>query len=94
MSPTTNFVGFMSSCVSSAYYVGYAEDEEPVEVIMKKFEELDRLKNELADKKKKALDQDGSSCSKGGDAQCDVSTSMIVVENDDSRKEVRTLMDT
>ncbi|KAI9203741.1 uncharacterized protein BJ171DRAFT_568837 [Polychytrium aggregatum] len=33
--------------VSSAWYVGYAEDNESVEAIMKKFEELDRLQMEV-----------------------------------------------
>ncbi|CAO3610880.1 unnamed protein product [Mucor hiemalis] len=30
--------------VSNAHYVGYVEDEESVEAIMKKFEELERIK--------------------------------------------------
>ncbi|KAJ3032352.1 hypothetical protein HDV00_007601 [Rhizophlyctis rosea] len=34
--------------VSSAWYVGYAEDEESVDAIMKKFEELERMQKELA----------------------------------------------
>lgn len=32
---------------SPAWFVGYAEDDESVDAIMKKFEELDRLKTEL-----------------------------------------------
>ncbi|KAJ3128161.1 hypothetical protein HK098_005061 [Nowakowskiella sp. JEL0407] len=33
--------------VSSSWYVGYAEDEESVEAIMKKFEQLDQFQSEL-----------------------------------------------
>ncbi|KAI9484963.1 hypothetical protein BDB00DRAFT_96075 [Zychaea mexicana] len=34
--------------VSNVHYVGYVEDEESVEAIMKKFEELERIQNEIA----------------------------------------------
>lgn len=39
--------------VSSSLYVGYVEDEETIESIMKKFEEVERLKKEIAEKKEK-----------------------------------------
>jgi hypothetical protein len=35
-------------CCSNAHYVGYVEDGESVEAIMKKFEELERLQMEFA----------------------------------------------
>ncbi|KAJ1981115.1 hypothetical protein H4R34_002191, partial [Dimargaris verticillata] len=34
--------------VSTAHYVGYVEDEESVEAIMKKFEELERIQSQIA----------------------------------------------
>lgn len=33
---------------SNAHYVGYVEDEESVDAIMKKFEELERIQNEFS----------------------------------------------
>jgi hypothetical protein len=35
-------------CYSNIHYVGYVEDEESVEAIMKKFEELDRIQKEFS----------------------------------------------
>ncbi len=35
------------SDISAAHFVGYVEDEESVEAIMKKFEELDKLQLEV-----------------------------------------------
>ncbi|KAJ2046167.1 hypothetical protein H4S04_005199 [Coemansia sp. S16] len=37
---------------SNQYYVGYVEDDESVDAIMKKFEELDRIEKEFSAKKK------------------------------------------
>ncbi|OMH85138.1 hypothetical protein AX774_g1323 [Zancudomyces culisetae] len=39
--------------ISSQYFVGYVEDDESIEAIMKKFEELDSIKAEHEHKKKK-----------------------------------------
>ncbi|KAI8144119.1 hypothetical protein BJV82DRAFT_608353 [Fennellomyces sp. T-0311] len=36
-----------NTVVSNVHYVGYVEDEESVEAIMKKFEELERIQNEI-----------------------------------------------
>jgi hypothetical protein len=38
----------MYFCFSNAHYVGYVEDEESVEAIMKKFEELERIQREFS----------------------------------------------
>ena len=38
----------LSSWSSEAWYVGYTEDSESVEAIMKKFEELDKLQQEVS----------------------------------------------
>ncbi|KAI8642199.1 MT-A70-domain-containing protein [Parasitella parasitica] len=43
-----------STKVSNAYYVGYVEDAESVDAIMKKFEELDRIQQELSSSLKQA----------------------------------------
>ncbi|KAJ2414163.1 hypothetical protein H4218_001528 [Coemansia sp. IMI 209128] len=58
---------------SNQYYVGYVEDDESVDAIMKKFEELDRIEKEFSAKKKadtsSALDTPGStSALSGGEA--------------------------
>ncbi|KAJ3278717.1 hypothetical protein HK104_002075, partial [Borealophlyctis nickersoniae] len=42
---------------SAAWYVGYAEDGESVEAIMKKFEELDRMKQEVASQQQQQQQQ-------------------------------------
>ncbi|KAJ2109113.1 hypothetical protein IW146_006512 [Coemansia sp. RSA 922] len=42
----------ISSNDSNQYYVGYVEDDESVDAIMKKFEELDRIEKEFSAKKK------------------------------------------
>ncbi|KAJ2800044.1 hypothetical protein H4S07_005276, partial [Coemansia furcata] len=48
--------GSTNACVitndSNQYYVGYVEDDESVDAIMKKFEELDRIEKEFSAKKK------------------------------------------
>ncbi|KAJ2609961.1 hypothetical protein H4S08_003826 [Coemansia sp. RSA 1365] len=47
--------------VSNQYYVGYVEDDESVDAIMKKFEELERIEKEFSAKKKSAADVSTSS---------------------------------
>ncbi|PIA19247.1 hypothetical protein COEREDRAFT_37216, partial [Coemansia reversa NRRL 1564] len=42
--------------ISNQYYVGYVEDDESVDAIMKKFEELERIEKEFSAKKKSAAD--------------------------------------
>jgi len=42
-----------STNVSSSLYLGYVEDEETIESIMKKFEEMEKLKKEIAEQKEK-----------------------------------------
>ncbi|CAO3646133.1 unnamed protein product [Cunninghamella blakesleeana] len=37
-----------NTMASNIHYVGYVEDEESVEAIMKKFEELDRIQKEFS----------------------------------------------
>ncbi|KAI9292256.1 hypothetical protein K502DRAFT_332502 [Neoconidiobolus thromboides FSU 785] len=48
------------SKVSASHYVGYVEDGESIEAIMKKFEELDRLKEEVTSKKSKVQEGEDS----------------------------------
>ncbi|KAI8322547.1 hypothetical protein GQ54DRAFT_147208 [Martensiomyces pterosporus] len=48
------------SC-SNQYYVGYVEDDESVDAIMKKFEELERIEKEFSAKKKAIAEASGSS---------------------------------
>ncbi|KAJ2877339.1 hypothetical protein FB639_003811 [Coemansia asiatica] len=47
--------------VSNHYYVGYVEDDESVDAIMKKFEELERIEKEFSAKKKTMAEASGSS---------------------------------
>ncbi|KAJ2725202.1 hypothetical protein GGI07_001464 [Coemansia sp. Benny D115] len=47
--------------VSNQYYVGYVEDDESVDAIMKKFEELERIEKEFSAKKKSVAEASGSS---------------------------------
>ncbi|KAI7834852.1 hypothetical protein BX661DRAFT_175648 [Kickxella alabastrina] len=47
--------------VSNQYYVGYVEDDESVDAIMKKFEELERIEQEFSAKKKGVAEASGSS---------------------------------
>ncbi|KAJ2707608.1 hypothetical protein FB645_000585 [Coemansia sp. IMI 203386] len=47
--------------VSNHYYVGYVEDDESVDAIMKKFEELERIEKEFSAKKKTTTEASGSS---------------------------------
>ncbi|KAJ1813019.1 hypothetical protein LPJ56_000389 [Coemansia sp. RSA 2599] len=47
--------------VSNHYYVGYVEDDESVDAIMKKFEELERIEKEFSAKKKTVAEASGSS---------------------------------
>lgn len=42
---------------SNAHYVGYVEDEESVEAIMKKFEELERIQKEFSGLQVKATEE-------------------------------------
>ncbi|KAJ1960594.1 hypothetical protein GGI12_003718 [Dipsacomyces acuminosporus] len=46
---------------SNQYYVGYVEDDESVDAIMKKFEELERIEKEFSAKKKAIAEASGSS---------------------------------
>ena len=47
---STSIVSFSSYSIhSSSWYVGYAEDGESVEAIMKKFEQLEQLQKEVAE---------------------------------------------
>ncbi|KAJ1942685.1 hypothetical protein EC988_006423, partial [Linderina pennispora] len=46
---------------SNEYYVGYVEDDESVDAIMKKFEELERIEREFSAKKKAVAEASGSS---------------------------------
>ncbi|KAJ1678656.1 hypothetical protein EV182_003608, partial [Spiromyces aspiralis] len=58
--------------VSAAYYVGYVEDDESVDAIMKKFEELERIEKEFAAKSAFTFaandDGTGADTISGGDA--------------------------
>ncbi|KAJ1724842.1 hypothetical protein LPJ53_000910 [Coemansia erecta] len=47
--------------VSNQYYVGYVEDDESVDAIMKKFEELERIEKEFSEKKRSITEPSGSS---------------------------------
>ncbi|CAJ0767750.1 21689_t:CDS:2, partial [Entrophospora sp. SA101] len=46
------------STASNAFFVGYVEDDEPVEAIMKKFEELEKIQQEIAATKPENLIND------------------------------------
>jgi len=49
-----------STNVSSSLYLGYVEDEETIESIMKKFEEMEKLKKEIAEQKEKEREKNNA----------------------------------
>ncbi|KAJ2312650.1 hypothetical protein IWW54_001969, partial [Coemansia sp. RSA 2705] len=74
--------------VSNQYYVGYVEDDESVDAIMKKFEELERIEKEFSAKKKAVAEgsggADGAQVSTSSAPPADTMSTVVSNDADDS----------
>ncbi|KAJ2295102.1 hypothetical protein IWW55_005554, partial [Coemansia sp. RSA 2706] len=78
----------MPAPCSNQYYVGYVEDDESVDAIMKKFEELERIEKEFSAKKKAVAEgsggADGAQVSTSSAPPADTMSTVVSNDADDS----------